>query len=422
MDECEEGEILDFDDEEEVYRPLERPSRPDPTVQLQRPRIVESESDDVTESSSDSDSSSGPRSAKKRKMHRVKPPHQSRRDGPPAGQSGARIRKNNVWTAGIQEEAIINDLENIDGLQKFSRERGVESYDFTLNQERMSEDENGSSNHEGNQQDQPDAATDEMSLDSNIDLRSKLSNKRRYEERGHVKQRLGRRPSPSDLPSDVDERLLQEKCIEDLSKSAADSVEEIARDMAKKLLETKEELILRIINTVGREKAIALYQNTQKIESEGGMLIMNGSRRRSPGGVFFFLVKNDDEISHHEKQIIFEEDSKTSMKDLKKQRRAARQKKLEQERRKFTDDIARNADLPGLLTRAELVVQQGTAINCKNGDGSVSNPPPSPATDNRGESSNDSPPHHIQIPLSNRNVAGYDDDFLDLHADDMDEF
>ena len=69
-------------------------------------------------------------------MHKVKPPHQSRRDGPPAGQSGARIRKNNVWTASVQEETIINDLENINGLQKYSRERGVESYDFTINHER----------------------------------------------------------------------------------------------------------------------------------------------------------------------------------------------------------------------------------------------------------------------------------------------
>lgn len=76
--------------------------------------------------------------------------------------------------------------------------------------------------------------------------------------------------------------------------------------------------------------------------------------------------------------------------------------------------------MPSLLTRAELVVQ-GRNVS-KNGDGTVSNPPPSPATDNRGESSNDSPPHQMMIPSSNRNVAEYDDDFLDIHAEDMDEF
>lgn len=55
--------------QEEVYRPLERPSRPEPANVMQHPRIIESESDDVTESSSDSDSSSGPCSAKKRKVN-----------------------------------------------------------------------------------------------------------------------------------------------------------------------------------------------------------------------------------------------------------------------------------------------------------------------------------------------------------------
>ncbi|KAJ1531118.1 hypothetical protein ONE63_005940 [Megalurothrips usitatus] len=420
MDECEEGEILDFDDDDEVYRPLERPAHIEPPTQSQRPRIIESESEEVTESSSDSDSSSGPQSAKKRKKQRVKPPHQSRRDGPPAGQSGARVRKNNVWTASIQEETIINDLENIDGLQKFSRERGVESYDFTLNPERCAMILTGMSDDENiNRDEHPDNTHDEMSLDSNVDLRSKLSNKRRYEERGNVKQRLGRRPSPSD----IDDKLMQERIIHDLSKTEGDSTDEIARDMAKKLLETQEDLILRVINTLGKERAIALYQKTQSIEADGGMLIMNGSRRRSPGGVFFFLVKNGDNISDHEKQTIFDGHGKHSLKEIKRLRREARQKKLEEERRKLSDEIARNADLPGLFTRAELVVSQGSAMNIKNADGSVSNPPPSPATDNRGESSNDSPPHQIQIPACDRDVADYDDDFLDVHAEeDMDEF
>lgn len=67
-------------------------------------------------------------------------------------------------------------------------------------------------------------------------------------------------------------------------------------------------------------------------------------------------------------------------------------------------------------------MQKCATINNKNADGGVSNPPPSPATDNRGESSNDSPPHQIQIPETNRTLADYDDDFLDVHAEDMDEF
>jgi hypothetical protein len=50
--------------------------------------------------------------------------------------------------------------------------------------------------------------------------------------------------------------------------------------------------ISRAIKVIGEEKALALLEETLKIEAEGGMLVDDGSRRRSPGGVFFKLVKN----------------------------------------------------------------------------------------------------------------------------------
>lgn len=109
----------------------------------------------------------------------------------------------------------------------------------------MSDDENGSTNEDSHHERDQDITNDEMSLDSTVDLRSRLTNKRRYEERGHVKQRLGRRPSPSDFPSDIDDKLMQKVFLPDLCKCASDSSEELSRDMAKKLLETKEELICK---------------------------------------------------------------------------------------------------------------------------------------------------------------------------------
>lgn len=116
-------------------------------------------------------------------------------------------------------------------------------YSHLFNPCRMSDDENLSNTDETNDKQEPDNTNDDMSLDSNVDLRNKLSNKRRFDERGSVKQRLGRRPSPSDLPSDVDDKLLQRKIIPDLTTSTSDSVEAIARNMAKNLQEAKEELI-----------------------------------------------------------------------------------------------------------------------------------------------------------------------------------
>lgn len=108
----------------------------------------------------------------------------------------------------------------------------------------MSEDENFSNNEDCSPKTHADNASEEMSSDSNIDLRSKLSNKRRHDQRGSVKHRLGRRPSPSDYPTD-NQDLLQDRIIEDLCKSVTDNSEEIAHDMAKKLVETKEELICK---------------------------------------------------------------------------------------------------------------------------------------------------------------------------------
>ena len=48
-------------------------------------------------------------------------------------QGGSGIRnKYNVWSTGLQEEALTSELANCDAMQKYSRDRDVESYDFTL--------------------------------------------------------------------------------------------------------------------------------------------------------------------------------------------------------------------------------------------------------------------------------------------------
>jgi len=67
-----------------------------------------------------------------------------------------------------------------------------------------------------------------------------------------------------------------------------------------------------------------------------------------------------------------------------------------------------DGDLPVLMSRAELAIQE--SLNSK---GPVSNPPPSPATDTRGDSSNDSP---LASPVC------YEDDVLDVYADTMEQF
>jgi hypothetical protein len=61
--------------------------------------------------------------------------------------------------------------------------------------------------------------------------------------------------------------------------------------------------IERIVKVLGEERALALLDETLKIESEGGMLTENGSQRRTTGGVFFRLVKT--KTTGRERGLIF---------------------------------------------------------------------------------------------------------------------
>ncbi|NJN97952.1 MAG: hypothetical protein HC875_29690 [Anaerolineales bacterium] len=67
-----------------------------------------------------------------------------------------------------------------------------------------------------------------------------------------------------------------------------------AQKIAAELGETEHtpiKTIERIVKVLGEERALALLDETLKIEADGGMLTEDGSQRRTPGGVFFRLVK-----------------------------------------------------------------------------------------------------------------------------------
>ena len=60
--------------------------------------------------------------------------------------------------------------------------------------------------------------------------------------------------------------------VEDLTISADSSETEIAQDMALKLHEEKMDLILRVVQIVGKDTAIELFHETQEVENDGGIL------------------------------------------------------------------------------------------------------------------------------------------------------
>ncbi|KAB7506030.1 Phosphorylated adapter RNA export protein [Armadillidium nasatum] len=85
----------------------------------------------------------------------------------------------------------------------------------------------------------------------------------------------------------------------------ADIRRNLGNVIADALFEQKPELIVRVVEVLGHEKALELYRSTQKMEKEGGMMINNGSRRRTSGGVFLNLLKTFDGVSSVQMEQIF---------------------------------------------------------------------------------------------------------------------
>lgn len=82
--------------------------------------------------------------------------------------------------------------------------------------------------------------------------------------------------------------------------------EDTVSTIAKALGEVEEQPLTQItgvVKVLGEQVSLALLEETQRIEQNGGMLLPDGSRRRTPGGVFFFLARQ--KLSHEDKVAIF---------------------------------------------------------------------------------------------------------------------
>ncbi|CAG9795575.1 unnamed protein product [Diatraea saccharalis] len=390
--EKEEGELEDSDVEEGTYIPLTRPEAFNPPS-LVHMKIQDEQSDELSwpESSDGSDSDDEPRRRPKRtKLRPLRPQSQA------VGHSDKKD-KYNVWSKALQEDLLTEDMVGCDVTKKSSN-YGVESYDYTI---KYRLDDNYVSKKV--------FANDE-------DCRERTSNKRRRSDMTNVKLRLGKRVN-SHRQSETKQNP---KFLPDLLVTSQDPIEAIANEIAEKLAEEKKDLVGRIVQFLGAQKAIDLYRQTQKVEADGGMLVMNGTRRRTAGGVFFFLLKRDDDISQEMVTKLFNEDRRETARRIKKSRTNSRQKVMEQLKQSLTD-----SELPSLLSRGEATVQSEHG----------SNPPPSPATDARECSSDtdaqtDAPlsPARPLSPLPDRTdprtVQDYeDDDFLEVTCnDEMDLF
>ncbi|XP_077269629.1 phosphorylated adaptor for RNA export isoform X1 [Temnothorax americanus] len=389
----EDGEIVD-DEPTDVfgaYKILQRPHvKQTPVTDVCTKMRYSDESDDSADSESDSDSDSTQATVKKPKLKLKKNKHQWK-------DSTTKNDKYKVWCTQMQEESLTEDLTSCGVTKKLYQERSVESYNFTLR-------------YAGNGR---EPCTNNSS-DEEKDIERRLTNKRTTSDRRNVKLRLGKRRNSFQVDSDSQKGSV--RIIPALSITVASTDADVATDITTKLGERKEVLIRRVVDIIGKQKAIDFFQKTKKIEEHGGMLIMNGSRRRTAGGVYFWLVKNDKHIPQEKIREIFYYDQKESSEQRKKTSASGRQKTQEL-MRSFEDGSEK--DLPALLTRAELSTRQiAEEARLRRGEGmdripvdsdrTVSNPPPSPVTDD---------PDHSEHPLVQRQVQDYTDDFLDIGVD-----
>ncbi|KFD57369.1 hypothetical protein M513_01880 [Trichuris suis] len=84
---------------------------------------------------------------------------------------------------------------------------------------------------------------------------------------------------------------------------ADEPLESFVKRLADCLKEREIKLLSEVVEMVGREGAVRLYEATAKLENEGGMMTKDGSRRRLPGGIFMQLAKEDSEAGDKVKQL-----------------------------------------------------------------------------------------------------------------------
>merc|ERR1711874_636807 len=88
---------------------------------------------------------------------------------------------------------------------------------------------------------------------------------------------------------------------------------------------------------IGRQAALNLFEKTQLVEAEGGMMIKNGSRRRTPGGCFLQLLRETDhpDIDKEKVKKFFNNAQKQEQRQMLKARKKKKKKNFEKEMEDF---------------------------------------------------------------------------------------
>ncbi|XP_055541747.1 phosphorylated adapter RNA export protein isoform X2 [Wyeomyia smithii] len=443
--ELEEGEVTDESDE--GYTPLARPTELAKTefaggASVSQPRTameILSDQDDLndeSEASSDDSDEDGASFGKRMRSNndkkiRIRPPPLEKLPHPQTSHS--LPNKYNIWTESLQEDTLMENMRGCDVTLNGMRNRDVESYDYSLKY-RMNGGNAFQRALKRRQSNSDDS--DGFGGSGGKRFRSTSFGSACIRERKSVKLRLGARNSSDSNSNDSFQNAPRH--ILDLNVAEDCDCQMFASELANKLCEEKDDLMLRVVSVLGKEIPAKLFKETQKIEADGGMLIMNGARRRTPGGVFLFLLKHNEEIDKEDKKAIFMVEKKAAIKERKNSQAVNREKKVEELKKTLNRQAADN-ELP---TRSDLMNLSHLKPETHS---TLSNPPPSPVGDENREGSPDYHPQNVHVNVTSPEkglsdakemdpvaestglprspqLQSYDEDYLDMTCDDMDMF
>nr|XP_056704226.1 phosphorylated adapter RNA export protein [Euleptes europaea] len=247
--------------------------------------------DSSDESFSDSDEDSCLWKRKRQKCSNIPPPKQDpfqfgHNPQKPVALGGKKI--NNIWGAVLQEQsqdAVASELGILGMEGSLDRSRASETYNYMLAKKLMKQfDPEVSENL--------DKELEEYMQDDKKILPEEEENGQGLLKRKRpVKDRLGERQE------------MNYKGRYEITEE--DSEEKVADEIAYRLCEPKKDLIIRVVKTIGKKKAIELLMETAEVEQNGGLFIMNGTRRRTPGGVYLNMLKNTPSITGTQIKDIF---------------------------------------------------------------------------------------------------------------------
>ncbi|CAD7013304.1 unnamed protein product [Ceratitis capitata] len=348
----------------------------------------------------------------------------------------AKFKKYNVWTAALQEEALTEDMRGcevarVDGA---INDRNVENYDFSLHR-RL----NGGNCLKRRLSNSTDDFSDNELMP--VAKRGRCASEAAAHRRS-VKSRLGYRTRTlrerrGSSPTSGSDTSYEPRHILDLEPLEGRDPVDVAREMSNKLREEKDELLVRIVDVLGTKLPVEIYKETQRIELDGGMMIMNGKRRRTPGGVFLFLLKKHPSLTLEEHKSIFSDDRQRTNKWRKEMEALSRDRKVEELKKRLSEQ---EKDLPALSTRKEHFL---LGSELENQSGNISNPPPSPVgneqspdykthainhvpsdadTDTSPDKPSTSASALAALASPPKDLVGYEDDFLDVNCGEMDLF